>query len=710
MRAERRQRPEIAPAPALAADGDAVTGWRPGARWARTDPAAPLTRQEDVARVEAEIAALPLHQRPQMRELGRRSEAAPMPFRAMPPDEGVPSRANPPFVEPRPRHRPSDPPLQPDSGAALRHAFADTTKLRRSGSNSCDAGEAKGLPLRQMVREFPTMPERGRWDRDAGSTRRTPSSKSTLELCGYDLEGAFWQSPHAIAGEVRHRWDDPARFAGPDRPPPRPAAAPAPSPAPAGPAPLVTRIRDGARLTIAAACPAAQALGLAAGQPLASARALVPGLDVRDADPAGDMAFLHRLAVHAVRHWTPLAAVSDPTGLWIEASAAHLMGGEAAFATRILRTLRRHGHDARIAIADTPGAAHALARHGGAAITLCPPGAQAEALAPLPITALRLDEAAEARLRRLGVTQVGALAAIPSAPLVRRFGRLTADRIAQALGARGEPIEGVLPPETPLASCRFLEPILTAEAIATALAKLAGELCDLLTARGLGARRIAMLCRRVDGRDEVATIGTARGTRDPAHLRRLMEARIETIDPGFGIEAMRLVAPRCDRLDPYAIGGLEPAPPDLAALVDMLVTRLGPGRLYRATGRESDVPERGARRAGPLARPAPLPASWPRPLLLLTRPEPLTQVIAELPDQPPVRFGWRGQLHRVVHADGPERIHGEWWRSTAEADAVRDYFAVEDEVGRRFWLFRRGDGTDLRTGDMSWHLHGLFGQ
>ena len=152
--------------------------------------------------------------------------------------------------------------------------------------------------------------------------------------------------------------------------------------------------------------------------------------------------------------------------------------------------------------------------------------------------------------------------------------------------------------------------------------------------------------------------------------------------------------------------------------------------MWRMRPVESDVPERSAARAPVLDPPeraaaalkaadvrrldrhaplAPWHPEWPRPARLLRRPEPIDHVIAELPDQPPRRFTWRGQSHQVVRADGPERIHGEWWRRSAEADGVRDYFQVEDEAGHRYWLFRRGDGERAATGDMRWYLHGVFG-
>jgi protein ImuB len=227
---------------------------------------------------------------------------------------------------------------------------------------------------------------------------------------------------------------------------------------------------------------------------------------------------------------------------------------------------------------------------------------------------------------------------------------------------------------------------------------------------GLAARVLTLIGERVDGVKQIVRIGTARATRDGAHLLRLMKPRIETIDPGFGIERIRLVADRVEPLGPQPIAGIltgEQAEPDLVPLIDQLAGRLG-RRLYRIGAVESDVPERSVRRVGPLDAPAGWP-QWPRPVRLLSPPERLDNVMALLPDQPPRRFTWRGRAYRVRQADGPERIHGEWWKRRAEAEAVRDYFQVEDEAGQRFWLFRRGDGEDPRSGDLSWYLHGVFG-
>jgi protein ImuB len=94
-----------------------------------------------------------------------------------------------------------------------------------------------------------------------------------------------------------------------------------------------------------------------------------------------------------------------------------------------------------------------------------------------------------------------------------------------------------------------------------------------------------------------------------------------------------------------------------------------------------------------------------RPLLLLPQPEP-AEVMAEVPEGPPRQFRWRGVLHPVAAAEGPERIAPEWWRQK-EGEPERDYYVVEDADGRRFWLYRAGlygrDGAPPR-----WFLQGLF--
>lgn len=476
--------------------------------------------------------------------------------------------------------------------------------------------------------------------------------------------------------------------------------------------PTVLIERVGQRDVITAACPVALALGLVPGMAAAHARALVADLDVRDADAAADRDWLDRLALYAVTHWTPTASVSNCDGLWLDLTGtAHLFGGEDRFCRRLLAFFARLGFTAQIAVGGTPGAAHALARYGGRRIVRLAPGGEADALADLPVAALRLESEALAAAARFGLERVADLIRVPRGPLARRLGLKTVGRLDQALGHVAEPITPVMPFEAPAVSRRLLEPIGTPESITQVIADLVDDLVGVLEQRGLGLRSAVLTADRIDGAGQRIAIGASRATRDGRHLTRMLALKLDRIEPGLGIEAMHLTVPHSEPLGADALGALvepEKTTPDLAPAVDQLVGRAGEAAVFRMTPAESDVPERAVRRSSPLSEPAGWPL-WKRPVRLLRRPEALAHVVALLPDHPPRRFTWRGKPYRVVAGDGPERIHGEWWRSTRELWAVRDYFRVEVEGGERFWLFRRGDGVEPETGDLSWYIHGVFG-
>ncbi len=479
-------------------------------------------------------------------------------------------------------------------------------------------------------------------------------------------------------------------------------------------APLVTRGHDGRRMVIAAACSAARGLSLHPGMALAHAQAMVPDLTIVDAEPADDAGALQRLAAWCLR-LSPMTAADPPDGVWIDATGCtHLHGGEPPMLALLSEHLSRHGLTGRVAIADTPGAAHALARHGDLPVTVIDSGIHADALAMLPVEALRIAAELAAGLRRLGLERIGQLAATPRGPLARRFGNGLLTRLDQALGRVREPIQPVLPPETIAIRRTFIEPLSTAEAFVTVILVLVGEACTLLEQRGEGVRRLDLVFERVDGTAQVVRIGTSRPVRDVRHLARLLDERIEVVNPGPGVEAMRVVLPLVEPLAfTQGSGGLAPDgtdEADLSELIDRLVNRLGPDKVYRLQTVESDVPERSQQPVSIHAQQhqaVPPASSWPRPVRLLERPEPV-ETLAMMPDHPPKAFTWRRVRHRVVRADGPERITGEWWRRSAELVAVRDYWIVENQDGRRFWLFRQGDGVDPTTGGLAWFLHGFF--
>ncbi|WGF87626.1 DUF6504 family protein [Marinivivus vitaminiproducens] len=478
------------------------------------------------------------------------------------------------------------------------------------------------------------------------------------------------------------------------------------------PRPLILAGARNGRRVVTAAAPSALRRGIRIGMPVGQAQAMVPDLDMRPADPRGDRAALERLATWCVRY-APVAAADPPDGVVIDTTgASHLQGGEAALVEDLARRLRRAGLEARIALAGTWGAAWAVARFGASG-AIVPDSRLDAALTDLPVAALRIGDDVRTLLHRLGLERIGDLLALPRASIALRVGEALLRRLDQAFGRGDDPIAPIVPPTTPHARLTFAEPIGHEAGLALAVDRLASGLCRQLERRGAGARRLDLICIRTDGRIHAIRAGAALATRDPRHVARLFRERLEAVDAGVGgVETVTLSASLTETLTASQdrLGREGPKPADLGAMVDRIAGRIGAGRIYRLAPVESDIPERSQRRIAPLARAG--GSTWPsrleRPERIFDPPQPV-DAMALLPDHPPIRFVWRGRQHRVAHADGPERVFGEWWRSAEELASVRDYFRVEDQDGRRFWLFRTGDGLDPATGDMRWYLQGVFG-
>lgn len=483
--------------------------------------------------------------------------------------------------------------------------------------------------------------------------------------------------------------------------------------------PFVVTAASAGGLRIAAVNLHAAEAGILPGVPLADARALSPALEVAAADPLGDAAQLAKLATWCgcFTPWTaPESAGSGPdgAGLWLDATGcAHLFGGEEALLQELIARVQRQGFGARAAIADTAGAAWAMARFAeGAQTVVVPEGGVRAALAPLPLAGLRLPPATVQGLALLGLRCIGDLVEMPRAPLVARFGATIADRLDRALGAVGESLSPLVPEIPYRERLGLAEPIGTRPDIEAALDHLLADLCARMAREQVGARRLDFTLFRVDGHVAHVCIGTSRSVREPKHLARLFAEHLDTLDLGEGIEVLTLAAASVETLP---AGQLEMPGPGLSHalanagvsdLVDRLTNRLGAGSVVRPEERPSHLPERAgvlvpAAQAAPPSVPEVIPPAGrgARPLRLFLSPLPI-DAVAPVPDGPPVMFRWRRVLHRVARAEGPERIAPEWWRAplragdevmkTPWAETTRDYYRVEDESGRRYWLFREG--------------------
>ena len=497
----------------------------------------------------------------------------------------------------------------------------------------------------------------------------------------------------------------------------------------------------------------AGAKGLRSGMRLADARALLAGLVTARADAAADRQGLERLALWCNR-FTPWCAVDGGNGgdedgdsgdgrlLLDITGCAHLFGGEAALMGEIAARLAGLGIENRLGLADTPGAAWALARFGPAEngrpengrpeTRIAAPGDTHAAIAGLPVEALRLAAEDAHLLRRLGLVTIGAVEGLPRASLARRFasrerGSAVLARLDRALGRQAEPIVPMAPPPACLERLALPEPLIDRDGLDAVLARLMPGLAASLERDGLGVRRLALWCYRVDGGVVRRAVATARAIRDGDHLLRLFRETLETVDPGFGIDLAALHAERVEPLAPtqLVLAGDKRRRGDVDLLVDRLLAKLGEGAVCRLEPVARHRPEKAERTVAPGREPVPwseppeapaTPQRPQRPFRLFDRPEPI-DVMAEVPDGPPLLFTWRRVRRRVMRAAGPERIEPEWWAGAGGRDeTMRDYYRVEDAEGRRYWLYRAGlygnDGGDGGTGTGNsprWYVHGLYG-
>lgn len=448
---------------------------------------------------------------------------------------------------------------------------------------------------------------------------------------------------------------------------------------------------------------------------VADARAMHPQLEIAEAEPDAEARLLAGIADWCDRY-TPLVALCGDDGLFLDITGcAHLFGGEKALLDDIVARLAAQGFRAFCGLASTPGMAWAAARflHGATV----PPGAEAAALAPLPLTALRLEPATRLKLESVGLRDAGAVMAAPRAPLAGRFGPSLLLRLDQALGTVEEAVSPRLPMPALGIERHLLEPVVTGDDIERLVLMLAQTLKSSLERRGEGARSLELVLFRVDGAVRRLGIGMARPLRDPALIQRLFREKlaVSNIDPDCGFEMVRLTAPATA---PFAMeqtdlaGNRQAAEAGLAMFADRVRARLGDSAVFLPKPFASHLPERAIvlqpfhAAAAPAGRSAEIGRHGPeRPIRLLAWPEPVDVAAAEIPEGPPANFRWRRALYRVARAEGPERIAAEWWCDGDEAP-TRDYFRIEDEDGRRYWLFRQGlygAGATPR-----WFLHGLF--
>jgi len=439
---------------------------------------------------------------------------------------------------------------------------------------------------------------------------------------------------------------------------------------------------------------------------LADARAVLPSLMIEEEKPKSDEAFLRALTRWGMVY-TPWIAMDGGDGLILDITGcAHLFGDETQMARVMAARLTSLGLTVRWSLADTKGAAWALARFASDPV-IAPVGRTKEAISALPVSALRIDDATATALSRLGLRQIKDVVSMSRGSLARRFGLGLMRRLDQIMGAEAEPVAPIKLSRPYAVRLSLPEPIGKTDDVMAALGRLLERLCEQLERDQRGAMRLCLTIQRSDHSEQGTEIGLARPSRDPARIKRLFEPGINSLDAGFGIDAVRLHASATEPLIPEQSATHSHAKRETNTMTDLisrLGNRIGFDRVTRFLPSESHIPERVFTTAAAAYCEATSfsRSGLERPLVLF-KPEPI-----HFDDEaaPPALFLWRNTTFSTAHSMGPERIAPEWWWDDPNwRSGVRDYWRVQTAQGQRLWLFH-AKGAEIRGG---WFAHGMFG-
>jgi protein ImuB len=471
--------------------------------------------------------------------------------------------------------------------------------------------------------------------------------------------------------------------------------------------PFVLSIHDHGRKIVTAANTIAEQEGIYNGIAVADAKAIFPELKVHDDKPELAGKLLKALANYCIRY-CPTVAIDLPDGLILDVTGcSHLWGGDLLYITTIINRFKSFGYDVKAAIADTIGAAWAITHFDEKEIVINSKQ-QYFALLFLSPAALRLEADTIELLYKLGLGQVQHFIGMPRSVLKRRFGNHLIQRLNQALGYEVEEIHPVIEPALYLERLPCLEIILTRQGIEIALARVLESLCTRLKKEQKGLRKASFKCYRFDGKIQQIDIGVNGASYNSQHLYKLFELKIDSIEPAPGIELFTIEASQLEEVhamqEKLWIKNFGLHDVRFSELLDRITNKTGTTTIQRFLPDEHFWPERSIRIAASLNEQinTPWKTDKPRPVQLLAIPERI-EVTAPIPDYPPMLFRYKGKLHKIKKADGPERIEREWWM---EEGAHRDYYSAEDEEGNRYWLFRLGHYNNNK--DTEWFIHGFF--
>lgn len=454
---------------------------------------------------------------------------------------------------------------------------------------------------------------------------------------------------------------------------------------------------------VAVACRIAKAAGVREGMTLAEASAICRGLVHLPHDPHQDARTLEGIARWIMARYSPQVALLPPDGIFVEIGGSErLLGGPHVIARDVARAMRRLRIYSFIAVAPTAGAAWAMASSRQQRIV--DETETINALHPLPVWTLRVDPAIADALYHVGIETIGQLMRLPRSALPARFGPHLLERLDQAIGRLPEPLDW-LSPRAPLRErMAFDYAVNSLDVIWAALTQLTNTVVSELSRRGCGVRRLQVRFEQAKQPAVVQTITLSRPTRQAKTLLELLRLSTETLRMNEDFIAIELIVPEMQRASDdqtaFAVDETARSDAELVDCMDRIRAKLGYSAVLRPQLIESYLPERAFAWTqeigiGPITLAVP-----PRPMALLPMPAEIGVIVTPSHDREgrPVAFTHEKTVHRLRIVVGPERIAGEWWNGH---NRTRDYFDVEDETGRRFWIFRVNE-------TFKWYLHGVF--
>ena len=490
--------------------------------------------------------------------------------------------------------------------------------------------------------------------------------------------------------------------------------------------PVVLVAEEKNALRVQCASRAAHEQGVRPGMSSAEARALFPTLKEEMLDSLGEERDLDELALQLLRV-SPSIAALHPDGLVAEIDrSSHLfateaVGGERALLERVRIRLESLGHQARIAIADHVETARACARWGPSRATIVERGEDAAALAPLPLKALELPDDERSLLRGLGMRTVGDFATLPAASITARFGSIAVRAHAFARG------EGRLVPLAPHeedgihATTQALpDPVTDLEALVFVLGSLSRDLALAMALANEAASRVVLRFGLEDGSDQCLSMRIGSPTRNAGRILDLLRHRLERFALAgplvqVTLEAAETIPFQGRQGDLFLQDAQEQALGEVTAL---LRDALGAHAVGTPALENRHRPEAewsmGSKAIGqqrlPLAldpghrrtdgsdpvhewRGRPADVRTERPPILLSPPI----AVDAQPAKTPKKIRIDGRWLRVMDAEGPLELAGEWWSAGGFA---RSYWRMGLEDGRRAWVYEENPHR--------WVLHGWW--